>query len=74
MEQQQPANGPMYTPAAECRIRAAAPALGLTPKAIRRKIEDGVWREGCEYYRRDGEIWISMEGVSRWVRGDRAAA
>jgi hypothetical protein len=55
-------------------IPTAAIALGTTPKAIRRRIEDKVWREGREYYRRDGRIWIDLKGVARWVRGEEAAA
>lgn len=56
------------------QVRAAAPVLGMTPKAIRRKIEEGVWLEGHEYFRRDGRIWIDFVGVARWVRGERRAA
>lgn len=69
------ANASIYiTPADEVRIPLAATCLGLSEKAIRRKIEDGVWREKHEYFRRDGEIWVSLKGVSRWVRGGREAA
>jgi hypothetical protein len=60
-------------PAREVRIPLAAAALGLSQKAIRGKIQEGVWLEGHQYFRRNGEIWISLEGVSRWVRGDQAA-
>lgn len=50
------------------RIPLAAKVLGLTEKAIRRKIEDGIWREGSEYVRGpDGRIYIDLRGVSRWL-------
>lgn len=55
-------------------IPTAAVALGTSQKAIRRKIEEGVWREGREYHRRDGRIWVDFRGVAQWVRGGEAAA
>lgn len=49
-------------------IPVAAQMTGLTPKAIRRKIEDGKWLEGREYRRGpDGHIWVSIRGFERWV-------
>lgn len=55
-------------PAPYVRIPLAAVIFGLTEKAIRRKIEDGKWREGREYRRSpDDEIYISVQGVTRWV-------
>ncbi len=50
------------------RIPLAAHITGLTEKAIRRKIEDGKWIERREYWRRDGEIYISIEGYNQWVK------
>lgn len=56
------------TPAPYVRIPLAAIMFGLTEKAIRRKIEDGKWQESREYKRSpDGEIYISIQGVTRWV-------
>lgn len=50
-------------------INRAAEALGLTAKAIRRKIEEGVWVEGRQYHRGpDGHLYIDIPGVQRWVR------
>jgi hypothetical protein len=49
-------------------IKRAAEALGLTEKAVRRKIEEGVWIEGRHYHRRGGTIWVDIPGVTRWVR------
>jgi hypothetical protein len=68
----QPAPFALYTEVA--LICAAATALGTSQKAIRRKIEEGVWLEGYEWHRRDGRIWIDLRGVARWVRGERRAA
>jgi hypothetical protein len=60
-------------PAPYVRICLAAAIFGLTEKAIRRKIEDGKWVENREYRRSpDDEIWISVQGVTRWV--ERATA
>ncbi len=48
---------------------------GYTDKAVRRKIEDGVWREGREYVRApDGHITMDLEGYEKWVVGEKAAA
>jgi hypothetical protein len=45
-----------------------AMSLGMTDKAIRRKIEDGKWIEGREYHRDpDGNIWLDFKGIMRWV-------
>lgn len=61
------------SPAPYVRIGLAAVIFGLTEKAIRRKIEDGKWLENREFRRSpDGEIWISIQGVTRWV--ERATA
>lgn len=39
-------------------------------KAVRRKIEDGVWIEGREYHRApDGNIVIDIMGYNRWAEG-----
>lgn len=60
-------------PAPYVRIPLYAAISGLTEKAIRCKIEQGKWAEGREYRRSpDGEIWISVQGVARWV--ERATA
>nr|WP_082807338.1 excisionase [Collimonas pratensis] len=49
-------------------IALAATKTGLSEKAIRRKIESGVWIEGREWTRAiDGGIYIDMEGYDRWV-------
>lgn len=46
---------------------------GYTQKAVRRKIEDGVWVEGREYRRGpDGRIVVDMNGYTRWVEGETA--
>lgn len=55
-------------PAPYVTIRLASHMVGLSEKAIRRKIEDGKWLEGREYRRSpDGGIFISMKGFVQWV-------
>lgn len=50
-----------------------APAVtGYTRKAMERKIEDGVWLEGCEYVLApDGRRLVDLDGYARWARGER---
>lgn len=58
----------LVAPAPYVRISLAATITGYTEKAIRRKIADGVWREG-EVWRKapDGSILISIKGYTEWV-------
>lgn len=48
--------------------------VGYSPKAMRRKIESGVWAEGREFQRRTRpgskvpRIWIDVRGVAEWSR------
>lgn len=52
------------------RVPLAALALGLSEKAIQRKIEDRKWREGRQYFRDpDGNVWIDIKGVMSWIDG-----
>jgi len=49
-------------------IALAAAVTGYSEKAIRRKIEAGVWLEGREYVRApDGHVLINMVGYHAWV-------
>ncbi|TFE47094.1 excisionase [Paraburkholderia dipogonis] len=51
-------------------VSLASTMTGLTPKAIRRKIEEGKWVEGKEFFRTpDGGVLISIQGFVRWVEG-----
>lgn len=54
-------------------IQLAAAQTGLTEKAIRRKIQEGVWLENREWRRApDGRLYISVRGYQAWVeRGSR---
>jgi hypothetical protein len=40
---------------------------GYTEKAVRRKIEDGVWLQGKHYKKVCGRIHMSMEAYRQWV-------
>lgn len=51
-------------------ISRFAELSGYTDKAVRRKIQDGVWMESQEYFKApDGHILIDLEGFERWVLG-----
>lgn len=52
-------------------IDLAATLTGLTAKAIRRKIERGVWLEGRQYRRQDGRIFVDLRAYEAWVQGKR---
>ena len=57
------------------RLPLFAAATGYTPKAVERKIEAGVWRQGHEYrIAPDGHILVDMKGYERWVEGQPPAA
>jgi hypothetical protein len=54
-------------------IPLAASLTGYSAKAIRRKIESGVWVEGREIRRApDGHVLVSMKGYRQWVERGRA--
>jgi hypothetical protein len=54
------------------RIPLAAELTGYSQKAIRRKIESGVWLEGQQYRRApDGSILVSIRGYEQWVEQGR---
>lgn len=39
-----------------------------TEKAIRRKIESGVWTEGAQYHRApDGRIILNINAIKKWI-------
>jgi hypothetical protein len=43
---------------------------GYSEKAVRRKIEEGVWLENRQFRKApDGHILIDVQGVERWVEG-----
>ena len=52
------------------RVALAVQLTGYSDKAIRRKMEGGVWREGDIWLRSaSGEILIDMEGYAKWCKG-----
>jgi hypothetical protein len=62
----------MTRPVRYILIPAFCALTGYSDKAVRRKIEDGVWIEGRQYRRApDGHIQMDLEGYERWVEGDR---
>ena len=55
-------------PAPYVTVDVAANITGYSEKAIRRKIQDGVWLEGKEYRKSpDGRVLISIKGYTSWV-------
>jgi len=55
------------TPARFVTVKLAATLTGISEKAIRRKIERGVWLEGKHWRRADGGIFIDMKAYERWA-------
>lgn len=54
------------------KIPLAAKLTGYSQKAIRRKIESGVWVEGQQFRRApDGRILVSLDGYRQWVERGR---
>lgn len=65
----------MIAPAKYVKLPLFEALTGYTEKAVRRKIEEGVWIEGKQYVRApDGHILVSMEGYYAWVEGQKLAA
>ena len=55
-------------PAPYVTVALAATLTGYSEKAIRSKIEQGVWLEGREYRKApDDRVLISMNGFAAWV-------
>lgn len=50
------------------RISLFASLTGYTQKAVRRKIQAGVWVQNREYRKApDGSVVMDLEGYNRWV-------
>ena len=48
---------------------------GYSEKAIRCKIQEGVWLEGKHYRRApDGRVTMNLPAYYQWVQGDKEAA
>ena len=44
---------------------------GYSDKAVRRKIENGIWQEGVHYRRApDGHITMNLMRYYKWVEGE----
>lgn len=57
----------LLAPSRFVTVELAAQLIGLTPKAIERKIERGVWLLGKHYRKADGRLFIDMKEIERWV-------
>ena len=66
-------NGPLVTKFV--LIGRFCEITGYTDKAIRRKIQEGVWTEGLHFRKSpDGRIQINMEAYTKWVESSQRAA
>ena len=64
--------GHALTTARYVRLPLFEQLTGYTQKAVRRKIEEGIWVEGKQFKRApDGHILIDMQGYERWVEGQK---
>ncbi|GAB3647357.1 excisionase [Ramlibacter alkalitolerans] len=62
----------VVAPARFVTLGLAAIVTGYTEKALRRKIEEGVWLQDSEYRRApDGRILVDLHGYARWAEGER---
>lgn len=53
-------------------ISKFAEASGYSEKAVRRKIEEGVWIEGRQFRRApDGRILMDLQGYEAWAEGQQ---
>jgi hypothetical protein len=50
-------------------VKQFAQESGYSEKAIRTKLDKGVWGTGIKFKAPDGRVLISMEGFERWVQG-----
>lgn len=67
-----PAPANAYPTAPYVTIPLAAALTGYSAKAIRRKIECGMWLEGREFRKApDGHVLISIKGYQQWVERGR---
>lgn len=52
-------------------IPVFANLTGYSEKAVRRKIEDGVWVQGKHYRKApDGRITMNVQEYYKWVQGE----
>jgi hypothetical protein len=57
------------------RITKFSELSGYTEKAVRRKIQDGIWLQGDIWQKApDGCIFINIEAVEAWVQGQAFSA
>ena len=63
----------MGTHAKYVKIGKFEELTGYTEKAVRRKIQEGVFVQGREFLKApDGHILIDMEGYEKWARHQAA--
>ena len=50
-------------------IKQFSKESGYSEKAIRIKLDKGIWGTGIKFKAPDGRVLISLEGFERWVQG-----
>jgi hypothetical protein len=64
---------PQVAPSRYVTIDLFATITGLTPGAVRKRIERGVYIEGKQYRRApDGRLWMDTKGHEQWVEAETA--
>ena len=67
------ANHVAVTPSRYVTIELFSAITGLTPGAIRKRIERGTYLEGKQYRRApDGRVWMDTRGHEQWVERETA--
>lgn len=61
-----------FTPARFVTIDLASLMTGLSAGAIRTKIARGIWLEDRQYVRREGRVFIDIEGYEKWAESGQA--
>lgn len=46
---------------------------GYSEKAVRRKIEEGIWLQGKHYRKVCGRIHMNLQAYYQWVEGDTSS-
>lgn len=63
------ASAPIESPVEWVQGKRLAELTGLTTKAMDRKRQRGIWREGFEYRKMDGHIYYSIPAYNEWASG-----
>lgn len=48
-------------------VNLASTVTGLSPAAIRNRIDRGQWVEGRHYVKREGRVLVDLKGYEKWA-------